>query len=389
MKGFYRGDNWPKHRGRRGFTIVELLIVVVVIAILAAITVVAYNGITAQAKESALRSELTTVARKLIADKVVSDSFPSSKPNFVSSDLSYFGSVNAFCVYGESGGKAFRISEKGNIEQGSCAPPVATTMQEFTAAHCALQPVYNGTNPAAIVSLNDLRGGSTRTYEVAKLADGKCWMLSNLKLGSATGSIALTSSDSDVVNSFTLPQLIEGGWPGYGPPQALGPLYGDTSSGSTNYGYLYNWYAATAGESNTTMPAGSGNAQHSICPANWRLPSGGSWNSPSNDFSNLNARMAGLSGVTDPAYTSSSYSGGTFSANWRYTGAFRGVYSGDWWASDEGFYGRGSFGRLWSRTADQSNSSSALYQGFSSSQTGSGSGSGGRNVGFAVRCLLR
>ena len=44
----------------RGFTIVEVLIVVVVIAILAAVTVVAYNGITASAKESALRSDLST-----------------------------------------------------------------------------------------------------------------------------------------------------------------------------------------------------------------------------------------------------------------------------------------------------------------------------------------
>lgn len=37
---------------RRGFTIVELLIVVVVIAILATITIVSYNGITNQAKTS-------------------------------------------------------------------------------------------------------------------------------------------------------------------------------------------------------------------------------------------------------------------------------------------------------------------------------------------------
>lgn len=36
-------------RNLRGFTIVELLIVVVVIAILVAVTIVTYNGITAQA----------------------------------------------------------------------------------------------------------------------------------------------------------------------------------------------------------------------------------------------------------------------------------------------------------------------------------------------------
>ncbi len=37
----------------RGFTIVELLIVIVIIAILAAITLVSYNGITARAEQSA------------------------------------------------------------------------------------------------------------------------------------------------------------------------------------------------------------------------------------------------------------------------------------------------------------------------------------------------
>lgn len=50
-------DTMQRGRGK-GFTIVELLIVVVVIAILAAITVVSYNGITAQAEDSALKTAL-------------------------------------------------------------------------------------------------------------------------------------------------------------------------------------------------------------------------------------------------------------------------------------------------------------------------------------------
>ncbi len=41
---------------KRGFTIVELLIVIVVIAILAAISVVAYNGIQSRAQDTTIRS---------------------------------------------------------------------------------------------------------------------------------------------------------------------------------------------------------------------------------------------------------------------------------------------------------------------------------------------
>ena len=47
----------------RGFTIVELLIVIVVIGILAAITMVAYGGITTQANNNAAKANATNVAK--------------------------------------------------------------------------------------------------------------------------------------------------------------------------------------------------------------------------------------------------------------------------------------------------------------------------------------
>lgn len=48
----------------RGFTIVELLIVIVVIGILAAISIVAYNGVQNRAKTSNAQSTATNVAKK-------------------------------------------------------------------------------------------------------------------------------------------------------------------------------------------------------------------------------------------------------------------------------------------------------------------------------------
>lgn len=49
---------------QRGFTIVELLIVVVVIAILAAISIASYNGITSSAKNSDRKSTTATFTKK-------------------------------------------------------------------------------------------------------------------------------------------------------------------------------------------------------------------------------------------------------------------------------------------------------------------------------------
>ena len=48
-----------------GFTIVELLIVIVVIAILAAITIVSYNGIRGRAEAAAISSDLRNIANTL------------------------------------------------------------------------------------------------------------------------------------------------------------------------------------------------------------------------------------------------------------------------------------------------------------------------------------
>lgn len=50
---------------KSGFTIVELLIVIVVIAILAAITIVSYGGIQSRATNVAVQSDISNIAQKM------------------------------------------------------------------------------------------------------------------------------------------------------------------------------------------------------------------------------------------------------------------------------------------------------------------------------------
>ena len=199
-------------------------------------------------------------------------------------------------------------------------------------------------------------------------------MLDNLKLGSTTATTTLTPSDSNVAANFTLPQVQAGGSMSYDTPTVSGPVPGDTGSGATNYGYLYNWPAATAGETRTSIT--TGNAANSICAKGWRLPTGGN----TGEFAMLNAKM------NNPAATSPSTSGGTgYYQNWHYTGQFKGVFAGAWW---EGFDGQGYGGVVWSSSADPGWSYSASYTVFDADGFYPGD-YGDRGGGYGVRCLLQ
>lgn len=66
-----------EHRsGNQGFTIVELLIVVVVIAILAAITIVSYNGIQSRAQQSRYVQTAQSILKKVEIYKTTVGSYP-------------------------------------------------------------------------------------------------------------------------------------------------------------------------------------------------------------------------------------------------------------------------------------------------------------------------
>ena len=63
-------------QAEKGFTIVELLIVIVVIAILATITIVAYNGVQNRAKTTSAQTSAATVRNKLEVYNSINGVYP-------------------------------------------------------------------------------------------------------------------------------------------------------------------------------------------------------------------------------------------------------------------------------------------------------------------------
>lgn len=71
-------NNIKKMKDERGFTIVELLIVIVVIAILAAIVIVAYNGVQNNAKTQSSKATASNVQKKIEAYNAETGNYPTA-----------------------------------------------------------------------------------------------------------------------------------------------------------------------------------------------------------------------------------------------------------------------------------------------------------------------
>ena len=123
-------------------------------------------------------------------------------------------------------------------------------------------------------------------YYIAKLKDGNVWMLDNLRLGSNSSSIALTPSNTNIVNNWTLPQGITSGFNGTNIAHINAAYKNDTTvsygQGSGKVGVYYNFCAASAGtycygwSDGVDVPNTNIDAPFDLCSAGWRMPTSGS-----------------------------------------------------------------------------------------------------------------
>ncbi len=68
---------WPRS-SRRGFSLVELMTVMIILAMLSGLAIVAYNGFADNARESTVRTEMATLIQALSAFQLVNGRYPTN-----------------------------------------------------------------------------------------------------------------------------------------------------------------------------------------------------------------------------------------------------------------------------------------------------------------------
>lgn len=124
---------------RQGFTIVELLIVIVVIAILAAITIVAFNGVNDRAKNSAMASGINQYAKALINYGTLNGQYPTTALACFDGTVSCWGSAN------QAASTALLAAVKSQMSTAPLTLPYVHLLQYATTYHYILFQ-YNGTS---------------------------------------------------------------------------------------------------------------------------------------------------------------------------------------------------------------------------------------------------
>ena len=311
-----------------------------------------------------------------------------------------FTATNASTIYGPN--ETLTVPSTTLATKGMILYPVwiASTgnLQGWSGCNSLTQATYDSTNNkmvatlSSVTALTDTRDGNV--YAVARLADGKCWMIENLRLDNTadfadqtksqgfggTFSALPASTDSWNTSNYVLPQFNKnntniGGKnasntdliPGYNTNTATAQWYG--------YGNYYSWAAAIADTRAYDSTNGHTAVETSICPAGWHLPYGNSGNT-SPDLGNtaggfyyLNTQMA------NNTSTQGSKDFRSFPNNFVYSGYFGGSSADD----------RGSDGRYWSSSALNSDYAYTLYLG--SGRVRPGTGGDGKYNGFSVRCI--
>jgi len=231
---------------KRGFTIVELLIVIVVIAILAAIVIVAYNGLIKRAASADLQNDTESAIKQIATYQVLNSSYPTTQSSFnngsgikhgPNTTVEYTSNGSTYCLTVSSVKAGFSYMydlSNGAMVQGVC--PGHTGLGGTSFAWTAV--TAGGTNTCGLaagkaycwgsgVSTPTLVGGLLSGKTVTKIsasqshmcaiADGLayCWgsnsdgALGNSSTVDSATPVAVTTTG--VLNGKTIQDIASGG----------------------------------------------------------------------------------------------------------------------------------------------------------------------------------
>ncbi len=233
-----------KHFKRsRAFTIVELLVVIVVIGILAAITIVSYSGITTRARVASLQSDLSNSAQQL-------------KMFYVDNGI-YPATISTNCTTNPTTATNLCL-KPSNGTDFTATPYSRSTPSSFTLTATNGDLVYSITEDSSPTAGAPTPSNLATTDPDNWIQIGtQVWAKYNLNVGTriAGASEQTNNGGTNVVEKY---------------------CYGDTDAGCTNtdgngmpYGALYQWNEAM-GYSTTEKAQG-------ICPADSHVPSDNEW----------------------------------------------------------------------------------------------------------------
>lgn len=130
---------WAKYK-QSGFTIVELLIVIVVIGILAAITIVAFNGVQDRANAAAVTSALQQAAKKVSIQAAINggtnpvtlgDAGVANSGSLIYGYQTYQGG-RSYCVTASQANATYSIQDNAAPTKGGCGQLLATYFNNVT-----------------------------------------------------------------------------------------------------------------------------------------------------------------------------------------------------------------------------------------------------------------
>jgi len=312
-------------RSSPAFTIVELLVVIVVIGILAAITIVSYTGIQTKAATASLQSDLANASSQLKLYYVDHGTYPTS----LDGNNCPLGSAPSpdtrYCLKSSSNNTYSNYSSNG-------------TIFSLTEAN-ANGAVYTTTDSLTPFTLSPTDWQTIGT---------QVWAKANLNVGTMVTGVTAQTNNS-ILEKY---------------------CYSDTESNCTanGNGGLYQWdeamqYVTTAGA-------------QGICPAGSHIPSDNDWKilEMQLGMTQVQADATGYRGTDQGTQLKSS---GTSGLNMPLAGGRN---------TDGSFYDLSSYGNLWS-SSESSTSAWAwrriLYSGSATVYRDTGV----KALGFSVRCL--